>query len=200
VVICLEQGADLHMAELMPLPLTVSCSSKIQIGFTFLVPAYSGFLEKRPLNGCSCLLPEYLGENTHTRHFLYCSKQPDANWQCFNTTHSAENTNIYNVSASKYTNTFFCWGNRRCRYKYLIRYPSVISIYHKSFQQCPLINYKLFLFASATVTVDSSHMTASSSALWRSRFSPSSNFVNSHFLLSTLLSTVLLISVKNLTV
>jgi len=24
----------------MPLPLTVSCSSKIQIGFTFLVPAY----------------------------------------------------------------------------------------------------------------------------------------------------------------
>jgi len=42
VVICLEQGADLHMAQLMPLPLTVSCSSKIQIGFTFLVPAYLG--------------------------------------------------------------------------------------------------------------------------------------------------------------
>ena len=33
VVICLERGADLHMAQLMPLPLTVSCSSKIQIGF-----------------------------------------------------------------------------------------------------------------------------------------------------------------------
>jgi len=32
----------LHMAQLMPLPLTVSCSSKIQIGFTFLVPAYPG--------------------------------------------------------------------------------------------------------------------------------------------------------------
>ena len=30
----------LHMAQLMPLPLTVSCFSKIQIGFTFLVPAY----------------------------------------------------------------------------------------------------------------------------------------------------------------
>jgi len=56
VVICLERGADLHMAQLMPLPLTVSCSSKIQIGFTFLVPAYQGFLEKRPLNGCSCKL------------------------------------------------------------------------------------------------------------------------------------------------
>ena len=42
MVICLEQGADLHMAQLMPLPLTVSCFSKIQIGFTFLVLAHTG--------------------------------------------------------------------------------------------------------------------------------------------------------------
>jgi len=42
VVICLEQGADLHMAQLMPLPLTVSCFTKIQIGFTFLVLAHLG--------------------------------------------------------------------------------------------------------------------------------------------------------------
>jgi len=42
VVICLERDADLHMAQRMPLPLTVSYFSKIQIGFTFLVPAYSG--------------------------------------------------------------------------------------------------------------------------------------------------------------
>jgi len=42
VVISLEQGADLHMAQLMPLPLTVSCFSKIQIGFTLLVPAHPG--------------------------------------------------------------------------------------------------------------------------------------------------------------
>jgi len=42
MVICLERGADLHMAQVMPLPLTVSCSSKIQIGFTFLVPTYPG--------------------------------------------------------------------------------------------------------------------------------------------------------------
>ena len=41
MVICLEQGADLHMAQLMPLPLTVS-SVKIQIGVTFLVPAHPG--------------------------------------------------------------------------------------------------------------------------------------------------------------
>ena len=42
MVICLERGADLHMAQLMPLPLTVSCFSKIQICFTFLVPAHLG--------------------------------------------------------------------------------------------------------------------------------------------------------------
>ena len=44
MVICLERGADLHMAQLMPLPLTVSCFSEIQIGFTFLVPAHPGRL------------------------------------------------------------------------------------------------------------------------------------------------------------
>ena len=42
MVMCLERGADLHTAQPMPLPLTVSCSSEIQIGFTFLVPAYPG--------------------------------------------------------------------------------------------------------------------------------------------------------------
>jgi len=43
------------MAQLMPLPLTVSCFSKIQIGFTFLVPAHLGSPGKRPLNGCVCV-------------------------------------------------------------------------------------------------------------------------------------------------
>jgi len=52
VVICLERGADLHMARLMPLPLTVSCFSKIQIGFTFLVPAHLDNPGKAPLNVC----------------------------------------------------------------------------------------------------------------------------------------------------
>ena len=47
MVICLEQGADLHMAQLMLLPLTVSCFSKIQIGFTFLVAAHLGSPGKR---------------------------------------------------------------------------------------------------------------------------------------------------------
>jgi len=53
VVICLERGADLHMAQLMPLPLTVSCFSKIQIVFTFLVYRLARVVpEKGPLNGC----------------------------------------------------------------------------------------------------------------------------------------------------
>jgi len=55
VVICLEQGADLHMAQLIPLPLTVSCFSKIQICFTFLVPAHLGSPRKRAVKRvCVC--------------------------------------------------------------------------------------------------------------------------------------------------
>jgi len=50
MVICLEQGANLHMAQLMPLPLTVSCFSKILIGCTCLVPAHPGSPGQRPLN------------------------------------------------------------------------------------------------------------------------------------------------------
>jgi len=42
MAICLQRGADLNMAQLMPLPLTVSCLIKIQIGFTFPIPAYPG--------------------------------------------------------------------------------------------------------------------------------------------------------------
>ena len=47
MVICLERGTDLHRAQMMPVPFTVSCFSKIQIGFTFLVPAYLGNPGKR---------------------------------------------------------------------------------------------------------------------------------------------------------
>ena len=57
MVICLERCADLHMAQLMPLPLTVSCFSKIQIGFTFLVPAHQGSPGQRAVKRvcvCAC--------------------------------------------------------------------------------------------------------------------------------------------------
>jgi len=55
VWLCLERGEDLHMAQLMLLPLNVSCFSKIQIGFTFLVSAHLGSPGKGPLNGYVCV-------------------------------------------------------------------------------------------------------------------------------------------------
>ena len=55
MVICLEQGADLHMAQLIPLPLTVSCFSKIQIGLPFWYRLTWVVPEKGPLNGGVCV-------------------------------------------------------------------------------------------------------------------------------------------------
>ena len=57
MVLCLERGADLHTAQLMPLPLTVSCFSNIQIGFTFLVAAHPGSPGQRAVKRvCVCML------------------------------------------------------------------------------------------------------------------------------------------------
>ena len=59
VVISLQRGADLHTAQLMPLPLTVSCFSKIQIDFTFL--AHPGSPRKRAVKlVCVCVLTLHL--------------------------------------------------------------------------------------------------------------------------------------------
>ena len=55
MVICLERGADLHMAQLMPLPLTVSCFSKTQIGFAFLVPGSPGKRAVKRVCVCVCV-------------------------------------------------------------------------------------------------------------------------------------------------
>jgi len=71
VVICLEQGADLLMAQLMPLLLTVSCFSKIQSGFTFLVPADLGSPGKGPLNGCLCVCASTTHPMGHGRQYVY---------------------------------------------------------------------------------------------------------------------------------
>jgi len=55
MVVCLDRGVDLHVAQLVTLPLTVSCFSKIQIGFTFLVPAHPGSPGKRVVKWmCVC--------------------------------------------------------------------------------------------------------------------------------------------------
>ena len=56
MVICLERGADLHVVQLIPVPLTVSCSSKIEIGFTFLVTAHPGSPGQRAVKFvCVCV-------------------------------------------------------------------------------------------------------------------------------------------------
>jgi len=55
VAICLEQGADLHTAQLMPLPLTVVCFSEIQIGLPFWYRLTWVVPEKGPLDGCMCV-------------------------------------------------------------------------------------------------------------------------------------------------
>jgi len=73
VVICLERGADLHMAQLMPLPLTVSCFSKIQIDFTFLVPVHPGSPGQRAVKRvcvcccccCRCRRRRETGDSKH---------------------------------------------------------------------------------------------------------------------------------------
>ena len=73
MVICLERGADFHMAQLMPL--TVSCFSKIQIGFTFLVPAHPGSPRQRAVKwACVCYLPiKQLRRHCHRPLFLLTS-------------------------------------------------------------------------------------------------------------------------------
>ena len=57
MVVCLERGADLHIVQLMPLPLTVSCFSKTQTGFTFLILADPGSPGQKAVKRmCVCVL------------------------------------------------------------------------------------------------------------------------------------------------
>ena len=67
MVICLELGVDLHTAQLMQLSLTVSCFSKIQIGFTFLVPAHPDSPGKRAVKRmCVCDIDDLYLDNGST--------------------------------------------------------------------------------------------------------------------------------------
>ena len=71
MVICLERGADLHMAQLIPVPLTVSCFGKIEIGFTFLVPAHLGSRGKRAVKRvCVCVCVLLL---LHYNYYSHCT-------------------------------------------------------------------------------------------------------------------------------
>jgi len=78
MVICLEKGADLHVAQLMTPPLTVSCFSKIPIGFTFLVLAHWGSPRQRAVKRlCVCVCVSVcvvylLRVHRWTPNFLLC--------------------------------------------------------------------------------------------------------------------------------
>ena len=74
MVICLERGADLHMAQLIPVPLTVSCFGKIEIGFTFLVPAHLGSPGKRAVKRvCVCVCVCVLLLLLHYNYYSHCT-------------------------------------------------------------------------------------------------------------------------------
>jgi len=54
VVICLERGADLHTAQLMPLPLKSLASVKSRLVLPFWYRLTRVVSDKGPLNGCMC--------------------------------------------------------------------------------------------------------------------------------------------------
>ena len=83
MVICLERGADLHMAQLMLLPLTDSCFSKIQIGFTFLVPAHPGSPGKRAVKRMPCVYrPDGYTYNEFRAQFVVFSIYLSKSYRC----------------------------------------------------------------------------------------------------------------------
>jgi len=88
VVICLERDADWHMAQLMPLPLTVSCFCKIQIGFTFLVSAHPGSPGKRAVKRLcvysSNLLHSLVMKDVSKLVSIYHCCGQDCSWHLFN--------------------------------------------------------------------------------------------------------------------
>jgi len=79
MVICLELDADLHMPQWMPLPLTVSCFSKIQIGFTFLVPAHLGSPGKKAVKRVCVHLQWHLVTHLH-RHSCFAHGLAGYSW------------------------------------------------------------------------------------------------------------------------
>jgi len=92
VVICLERGAYLHMAQLMPLPLTVSCFSEIQIGFYLSGTGSSLWSRTKGLHGCLSVLS----------YFMMSSED-----------HSCSEI-AYHVSVSVYLDNVFEFGIAHC--------------------------------------------------------------------------------------
>ena len=93
VVIWLELGADLHMAQLVPLPLTISCFIKIQIGFTILVQAHPGSPGKRAVKWvCVCVFQLQ----------MTCKNWCNTNWT------------MHQLTKSPCSYQLSCWGHQHC--------------------------------------------------------------------------------------
>ena len=117
-VICLERGANFYMAQLMQLPPTVSCVSKIQIGFTFLVPALLGSPGKSVVKLVCvvawimlfCVFPLLLGMTALSRR---------ENWMLMRSNVSVLALRLYHVgskrrTSSRYDRHFFVYLNQTC--------------------------------------------------------------------------------------
>ena len=118
MVICLKRDADLHVAQLMPLPLTISCFSKIQIGFTFLVPAHLGSPGKRAIKRvCVCV---YL----HVRNILACWYMLICLWLCCVKLLKLSSCHFLQLFLTK---GYICWS------EYLFSIPGSISLIYMHF-------------------------------------------------------------------
>jgi len=103
VVICLERGADLHMVQQIPLPLTVSCFSKIQIGFTFLVPAHLGSPGERAVKwgGVCVQVLAYARVQTSARNQRWSTSSCNMGLR-YNFTHTAKTYNMITTTYLRY--------------------------------------------------------------------------------------------------
>ena len=90
MVICLERGADLHMARLMPLPLIVSCSIKSRLVIPFWYRLTGVVPEKGPLNGCMYHLKHPVNFSKFTA--VFC-----AVFDAVNSMHRCMDCDEYNV-------------------------------------------------------------------------------------------------------
>jgi len=92
------------MAQPMPLPLTVSCFNKIQIGFTFLILTHPGSLDKGPLNGC-VRIPGGLASTLYM--YMYCLNMTSSSCTRKCTVGTDNQPGFYNRIVRNYTNNLF---------------------------------------------------------------------------------------------
>ena len=130
VVICLELGADLHMAQLMPLPLTVSCFSKIQIGFTFLVPAHPGSPGLRAVQWymyvCVCVCDAGVCSS------LYACVQRAVRVQSLTVSSVTAKTSVYHVRTSVTTTKTVMMGRTKTKRSVAVSDSSLYFIHRRT--------------------------------------------------------------------